>query len=113
MREIEPTLPVFGLRTLDELLDQSLTNERIMLRLLCVFADIELLLPPSVCMACSSYIVSQRTREVGVGMALGATTVSVRLLILGQGLRLTCIGLWFPEIGNEVSGIRENRSGSG
>jgi len=53
MREIEPTLPVFGLRTLDELLDQSLTNERIMLRLLCVFADIELLLPPSVCMACS------------------------------------------------------------
>ncbi len=93
LREIEPTLPVFGIRTMDELFDQTVTNQRIMLRLLSAFAGLALLLAGVGLYGVLSYIVGQRTREVGIRMALGATAASVRQLILGQGLRLAAIGL--------------------
>jgi predicted permease len=93
MRELEPTLPIFALRTMDELFEQSVTNERVMLRLLAVFAGIALLLAAIGLYGVLSYIVAQRTREVGVRMALGATPGAVRSLMLKQGLRFALIGL--------------------
>lgn len=93
MREIEPTLPVFNLQTMDELFDLTVTNHRIMLTLLTVFGGLALLLAAIGLYGVMSYIVGQRTREVGIRMALGATAGSVRQLLLGQGLRLAAYGL--------------------
>jgi putative ABC transport system permease protein len=93
MREVEPTLPVFSIRTMDELFDTTVTNQRIMLVLLSVFAGLALLLAGIGLYGVLSYIVGQRTREVGIRMALGATAGSVRQLMLGQGLKLAALGL--------------------
>jgi putative ABC transport system permease protein len=93
MREVEPTLPVFGIRTMDELFDLSVTNQRIMLTLLLAMAGLALLLAGIGLYGVLSYIVGQRTREVGIRLALGATAGSVRQLMLGQGLKLATVGL--------------------
>jgi predicted permease len=93
MRDVEPTLPVFGVRTMNEIFDTTVTNQRIMLTLLSVFAGLALLLAGIGLYGVLSYIVGQRTREVGIRMALGATAGSVRQLMLGQGLKLAAIGL--------------------
>ena len=93
MREVEPTLPVFAVRTMEEIFDTTVTNQRIMLTLLSVFAGLALLLAGIGLYGVLSYIVGQRTREVGIRMALGATGGSVRQLMLGQGLKLAALGL--------------------
>lgn len=93
MRELEPTLPVYNFSTMDADFARSITNQRIMLTILTVLAGFALLLSAIGLYGVLSYIVGQRTREVGIRMALGATAASVRQLMLGQGLKLALTGL--------------------
>ncbi|WP_438483110.1 ABC transporter permease [Oleiharenicola lentus] len=99
MRELESTLPIFSVRTMDEVFDGTVTNQRIMLTLLSVFAALALFLAAIGLYGVLSYIVAQRTREVGIRMALGATSKNVSQLMIGQGLKLAAYGLGIGLVG--------------
>ena len=85
--------PVWKIRTMDSLVANTLGSKRVLLALVGVFASVALLLAGVGIFGVMSFAVTQRTHEVGVRMALGASGSEVLRLIVGQGLRLTIIAL--------------------
>ena len=93
VHRFEPNLPVTHVMTMDSLISDSISPRRFSSLLVAIFAGLALLLAAIGIYGVTSYTVSQRTQEIGLRMALGAQTHSVRHMILGQTLKLTLIGV--------------------
>ena len=92
LRDIDPTLPLYGINTFRAQMDKCLSQERFTAAFLTVFASIALQLIVIGLYGEVSYGVAQRTREIGVRMALGARQTTIVAMILRQGLILLAIG---------------------
>jgi predicted permease len=92
LRRIDPTLPLFDVHTLEQAVADSLLLQRLVNGLLLAFALVALLLASIGVYGVMSLNVSQRVNEFGIRLALGATPVGVRALVLRQGMRLVMLG---------------------
>lgn len=93
LQSIAPNLPSSDFRTLQQLVDQSVSPRRFIVLLLGGFAAFALILASLGIYAVISYSVTQRTQEIGIRMALGASAGDLRAHILGQTMTLAAMGM--------------------
>ncbi len=93
LKPIEPNLPANQFRTLQQLVDKAVSPRRFVVLLLGGFALFALILASLGIYAVISYSVNQRTQEIGIRMALGASAADLQSRIIMQTLRLAAIGM--------------------
>jgi putative ABC transport system permease protein len=92
VRAVDPDLPVFGERTMDDVVGASLARRRFALQVVGGFGVLALLLAGVGVYGVVAYSVSRRTREIGIRLALGASSGAILRWVFGHGMRLTLLG---------------------
>ena len=93
IQSVDPGLPVFGVSSMNDILDRSLASRRFSADLVSGFAGLALLLASIGIYGLLAYMVGQKSREIGLRMALGARRWDVLKLILRKGVVLASVGI--------------------
>jgi len=99
LRDLDPSLPLSRIRTMDELVSAAQSRPRFLTMLLTLFAGVALALAAVGIYGVIAYSVAQRTKEFGVRMALGARRGDVLSIVLGRGMVLAVAGIGLGLIG--------------
>jgi putative ABC transport system permease protein len=91
--EVDPTLPVSGILSMEDVVSASVAQPRLIMQFVGVFAGFALLLSAIGIYGVMAYSVTQRKQEMGIRVALGAESNDILRLVVGQGMRLTLIGV--------------------
>ena len=100
IQALDPALPVFSVSSLQEIVQASVAPMRSSMLLLTLFAAVAVVLASIGVFGVVSFVVSQRVREIGIRVALGADPGAVRRLILGQGMRQAVSGVVLGIVGS-------------
>src|SRR5260221_1172852 len=92
VRELDPNLPIYNVKPLEQVIDQDLFAERMVAWLSATFGTLAALLAAMGIYGVLAYRVVQRTRDMGIGMALGAETAQVRFLIVKEVGSMVLLG---------------------
>ena len=93
LKEVDASIPAFDLRSLEQRLSDNTSGVHISAQLMMAFGGIALVLAAAGIFAVMAYSVRQRTREIGVRVALGAQRADVLRLVLGYGVRMSALGI--------------------
>ena len=106
VESLDPDQPIRRITTMDEAIALSLATRRLTTALLGAFAVLALLLASVGLYGVMALTVTQRTRELGIRMALGAERTNIFKLVLGQGMSLMAIGIAIGLIGELLRAAR-------
>jgi putative ABC transport system permease protein len=105
VREIDPQLVLTRPRTLDEQFTRSLSEQRMMATLIALFGGVALALATVGLYGTMAHLAGQRTTEVGIRLALGASRSSIMRMMVGEGARLVALGA-LVGVGGALAGTR-------
>lgn len=100
---VDPNQPISNVRVMDDLITESMGNRRLLMQLLTLFSGLALLLASLGIYGIMAHMVRDRSRELGLRMALGATRPALFALVIKSGLTLAAVGLTLGIAGSFVA----------